>query len=377
MPSPKILNKVTAELEAPRDERLFGSGWISGSIGLLAGIVGLLMVVVLRNPSITTVPQLGTVYEGIPFRLILYVVLVAAFALAALSLVLRRDKTLGSAAMLVTLLATMLGSLPPHREVKIDGVFFGLDFFLLNVLFTGLLFIPIERLFPHNKGQPIFREEWREDIFYYLVSSLLIQVLTYLTFAPSNFVIQLHGLDFVRAWARELPWIVQLFAIMLFTDIAQYWLHRAFHTVPFLWRFHAVRHSATSMDWIAGARMQFAEIIILRGVTATPMLVIGFEESAIQAYTLLVYVYSTFIHSNVRGSFGVLEKLLVVPRFHHWHHGIEKEATDVNFAIHFPFLDRLFGTHHLPEARWPAAYGIEGHPVPRGYWKQLLYPFRR
>ena len=164
---------------------------------------------------------------------------------------------------------------------------------------------------------------------------------------------------------------------MLFTDFAQYWLHRAFHRVPALWRFHAVHHSAKSMDWIAGARMHFLEIIILRGVTATPMLVIGFQESAIQAYTLLVYVYSTFIHSNVRGSFGFLEKILVVPRFHHWHHGIEKEATDVNFAIHFPFLDRMFGTHHLPEGKWPNGYGIEGHPVPKGYWKQLLYPFQR
>jgi sterol desaturase/sphingolipid hydroxylase (fatty acid hydroxylase superfamily) len=377
MRSKDFLKKVGSELAAPREARPFGSGWLSGSIGLLAGVVGLLMVIVLRNPSLTTVPQLATAYEGVPFKVILYFVLISGFVLAALSLVLRRDKTLGGAAMLVTLLATMIGSLPVHREIKIEGVFFGLDFFILNVLFTGLLFIPIERLFPQNKNQGVFREEWREDIFYYLVSSLLIQVLTYLTLAPSNFVIQNQDLGVVRAWVRELPWIVQLGVIMLLTDIAQYWLHRAFHRVPFLWGFHSVHHSAKSMDWIAGARMHFAEIIILRSVTATPALIVGFEESAIQAYTLLVYMSSTFIHSNLRGSFGFLEKVFVVPRFHHWHHGIEKEATDVNFAIHFPFLDRLFGTHHLPEGRWPSAYGIEGHPVPRGYWKQLLYPFRR
>jgi sterol desaturase/sphingolipid hydroxylase (fatty acid hydroxylase superfamily) len=374
---PNFLGKVRAELEAPREERPFGSGWLSGSLALLAGIVGALMVVVLRNPSIASVPQLAAVDRSVAFRLVLYFVLVSGFVLAALSLVLRRDKTLGGAAMLVTLLATMLGSLPPHRDIKIDGIFFGLDFFILNVLFTGLLFIPVERLFAQNKSQEVFRDEWREDLFYYLVSSLFVQVLTYLTLAPSNFVIHNQELGSVRIWARELPWIAQLVAIMLLTDIAQYWLHRAFHRVPFLWRFHAVHHSARSMDWIAGARMHFAEIIVLRSVTATPMLVMGFDESAIQAYMLIVYVYSTFIHSNLRGSFGILEQVLVVPRFHHWHHGIEKEATDVNFAIHFPFLDRLFGTHHLPEARWPAAYGIEGHPVPKGYWRQLLYPFRR
>jgi sterol desaturase/sphingolipid hydroxylase (fatty acid hydroxylase superfamily) len=373
----KFLRKVRSELDAPREARPFGSGWISGSIGLLAGIVGLLMVIVLRNPSLTTVPQLAAVYKDIPFRIVLYFVLCAGFLLAALSLMLRKDKTLGSAAMAVTLLATMIGMLPAHRDYAVEGLFFGLDFFILNVLFTGALFIPIERIFPQNPGQPVLRDEWREDLFYYLVSSLFIQVLTYLTFAPSNFVAQYQDLGAIRAFAHGLPWIVQFVAIMLFTDFAQYWLHRAFHRVPALWRFHAVHHSARSMDWIAGARMHFMEIIILRSVTATPMLVIGFQESAIQAYTLLVYIYSTFIHSNVRGSFGVLEKILVVPRFHHWHHGIEKEAVDVNFAIHFPFLDRVFGTYHLPEGRWPAGYGIEGHPVPKGYWKQLLYPFQR
>jgi sterol desaturase/sphingolipid hydroxylase (fatty acid hydroxylase superfamily) len=377
MRSTKFLGKVRSELEAPREERPFGSGWLSGSLALLAGIVGALMVVVLRYPSIASIPQLAVVDRSVALRLALYFVLVSGFVLAALSLVLRRDKTLGGAAMLVTVFATMFGSLPSHHDIKIDGVFFGLDFFILNVLFTGMLFIPVERLFAQNKNQHVFRDEWREDLFYYLVSSLFVQILTYLTLAPSNFVLHNQELSSVRTWARELPWVAQLVAIMLLTDIAQYWLHRAFHRVPFLWRFHAVHHSARSMDWIAGARMHFAEIIVLRSVTATPMLVIGFDESAIQAYMLVVYVYSTFIHSNLRGSFGILEQLLVVPRFHHWHHGIEKEAVDVNFAIHFPFLDRLFGTHHLPEGQWPTAYGVAGHPVPKGYWRQLLYPFRR
>ena len=377
MQSKKFLDKVRSELEAPRELRPFGSGWLSGSIGLLAGIVGLMMVIVLRNPSLSSVPQLAVVHESVLFRAAIYFVLISGFAFAALSLVLRKDKTLGGAAMVVTLLGTMIGSLPSHRDLQVGGIFFGLDFFILNVLFTGALFIPIERIFARNKDQTVFREEWREDLFYYLVSSLLVQILTYLTLAPSNFVIQNQDFNSVRAWARALPWVVQLIAIMLLTDIAQYWLHRAFHRVPALWRFHAVHHSAKSMDWIAGARMHFLEIIILRSVTATPALIIGFDESALQAYMLLVYVSSTFIHSNVGVNFGFLEKILVSPRFHHWHHGIEKEATDVNFAIHFPFLDRIFGTHHLPEGKWPKAYGIEGHPVPRGYWKQLLYPFRR
>jgi sterol desaturase/sphingolipid hydroxylase (fatty acid hydroxylase superfamily) len=95
------------------------------------------------------------------------------------------------------------------------------------------------------------------------------------------------------------------------------------------------------------------------------------------SYILLVYLYSTFVHANVNWRFHFIEKLLVTPRFHHWHHGLEREAIDVNFAIHFPLYDRLFGTYYLPEDKWPAGYGIQGHPVPSGYLAQFKHPFRR
>jgi len=49
---------------------------------------------------------------------------------------------------------------------------------------------------------------------------------------------------------------------------------------------------------------------------------------------------------------------------------------DVNFAIHFPLWDKLFGTFHLPAGRWPQGYGIP-EKMPQGYLKQLAYPFVR
>jgi sterol desaturase/sphingolipid hydroxylase (fatty acid hydroxylase superfamily) len=373
-----LRQRLRAELEAPRDRRAFGTGWIAGVLALAAALSGLLVVIALRHPSLFAMPELAVLREGSWFIFIVYGIFIAAYALATLSLILRSDKTLGIAAMTVTLVATPLGSLPSERlPGENTGYFFGLDFFVLNVLFTAFLFLPLERLFPRIPSQDIFRPEWREDLFYYLVSSLFVQVLTFLTLAPSQFLLASANWSGIRAFFGGLPWIVQLALIMLLTDLVQYWVHRAFHRVPFLWRFHSVHHSARSLDWIAGARMHFLEIIILRALTATPMFVLGFEQSAIQAYLLIVYVYSAFIHANVSGSYGVIERIFVVPRFHHWHHGIDKEAIDVNFAIHFPLLDRLFGTYHMPDGKWPEGYGIAGHPVPLGYVRQFLYPFRR
>jgi lathosterol oxidase len=82
-----------------------------------------------------------------------------------------------------------------------------------------------------------------------------------------------------------------------------------------------------------------------------------------------------FIHAIVRVGGGWLERALVLPRFHHWHHSAAPEAVDTNFAVHLPWIDRLFGTYHLPDGQWPSTYGIAGDPVPEGYLAQLADPF--
>ncbi|MBA3878995.1 MAG: hypothetical protein C0500_04695 [Sphingobium sp.] len=130
------------------------------------------------------------------------------------------------------------------------------------------------------------------------------------------------------------------------------------------------------MDWLAGARMHLVEVVLLRGVTSLPLLTLGFLPSVMQAYVALVYVYSALVHANLRGDFDRLGHWLVTPRFHHWHHGLEEEAIDVNFAIHFPIWDKLFGTFHMPPGRWPQGYGVPER-VPQGYWRQFAYPFVR
>ncbi len=368
--------KLRSELETKPEERKLGSGWLSGTLAFLLSVGALFLALCRAFPGVFIMPELRPAFDHPWFSFGLMAVMVTGFALALLNLALRPNRILGLAAIGITLVAGFIaqfGSIETSRE----GVFFGLDFFVLNVVLTGLLFVPIERAFPLKREQRLFRTEWREDLFYYFVSSMMVQVLTFLAMAPANAINAANAWESFRATVFGLPLVVQVVLIMFFTDLVQYWLHRAFHRVPALWRFHAVHHSAKSMDWIAGARMHFLEVIVLRGVTAIPMFTLGFNPLAIQIYLLIVYFYSAFIHANVGWNLKSVEPFVATPRFHHWHHGEEREAIDVNFAIHFPLFDRLFGTHHMPEGRWPQSYGIKGHPVPVGYWKQFLYPFRR
>lgn len=372
-----LIDKLRTEIETPALERPFGSGWLSGVGALLSGLVGVLLVVAMRFPGYLTTPELALVLSHGYFRYFIHFVLGLGYLFALLSLVLRPNKLLGYTALgLIMATALIAGTQPGPLELKSATVYFGLDFFVLNVLFTGFLFLPLERIFPRSKDQIAFRPEWNEDMFYYLVSSLIVQIMTFMTLAPSNFVNATANLEPIKNWVTLQPFLLQLFLIMVFSDFVQYWVHRAFHAVPFLWQFHSVHHSAKAMDWLAGGRMHILEVFVLRGVTAVPMLTFGFDPAAVQTYVLIVFFLSAFVHANVGWGLTAVERFFVTPRHHHWHHGIEKEAIDVNFAIHFPLFDWLFGTYHLPGKDWPTGYGIAGHPVPRGYWAQFMLPFR-
>jgi sterol desaturase/sphingolipid hydroxylase (fatty acid hydroxylase superfamily) len=366
------------DLQAPIEVRRFGSGWFAGFFALLFAVCGFGMVLALRYPEWLAMPELKMLKDMPQFRVAVHVMLLLAYALALLSLLLRPRKALGATALAIGLVAALMGgSNVQSSETRDWGIFFGLDFFVVNLLITGFMFAPVERFFPHRPTQRLFRIEWREDLFYYLVSSMMVQAFTFLALAPQAYVnANTSGWGDFRLWVASLPWVVQFLAVIVLSDLFQYWYHRLFHRVPFLWGFHAVHHSAPAMDWLAGARMHFVEVVLLRGVTSLPLFTLGFSPSVMQAYIGFVYVYSSLLHANLAGDFNRLGHWVATPRFHHWHHGLEKEAVDVNFAIHLPLLDKLFGTFHLPEGRWPKDYGVP-EQVPNGYWAQLKYPFVR
>jgi sterol desaturase/sphingolipid hydroxylase (fatty acid hydroxylase superfamily) len=372
------LSKLMDDLESPVEVRRFGSGWLSGFFALLFAIVGFALVVAMRFPGWFATPELEILKSWGGFRGVVHLLLLASYALALLSLLLRSRKALGATALVIGIAATLIGggNVQP-QETQDWGIFFGIDFFVVNLLATGFMFAPLERWAPHRRAQRLFRPEWREDLFYYLISSMFVQLLGFLALAPSTIINEsTSGFDVFRANVASLPWLLQFAIVLVLSDVAQYWYHRLFHKVPFLWGFHAVHHSAKSMDWLAGSRMHFVEIILLRAITSLPLFTLGFSPSVMQAYIGFIYIWSSLLHANVGGNFNQLGHWIATPRFHHWHHGLEREAFDVNFAIHLPFLDKLFGTFHLPKDRWPENYGIP-EDVPKGYLGQFAYPFTR
>jgi sterol desaturase/sphingolipid hydroxylase (fatty acid hydroxylase superfamily) len=203
------------------------------------------------------------------------VVIATAFVTGCLSMLLRRRKVLGLTGAALALLA-------------------------------ALLFVPLERFFPRLPEQGTFRLGWTTDTlhFFIFMSHLLVQVLSFLILLPGVTVSRFWMPTGLAAVVRGLSLWVQFLAAVLVADVAQYAVHRAFHQVPMLWRFHAVHHSSRDLDWLAGSRLHVVDAVTTRALVLVPLQLLGFAESALYAYLVFVSFHAVFIHANVRFSFG-------------------------------------------------------------------------
>ncbi len=309
--------------------------------------------------------------------LLIQAVSVSAIILGVGSAMLRRKKALALTGMLFSLAATLLGgaSVPINGPLG-HGPAIGLDWFLLDMLLMTLIFSPIEVLWPAYPKQSVFRNEWVTDIVYFLSTHLPIQLTSFLILLPATQLTAVLNIASVTAAIGRLPWLVQFFLAVVVADLAEYVIHRAFHEVPFLWGFHAIHHSSRALDWIAGSRSHLVDDVVVRAFILVPMMLV-FPHNINVAYLFFVTLHATWTHCNFGPTIKWLEPFLIQPRYHHWHHTSQKEAIDKNYAIHFPWIDRLFGTYYLPKDRWPDSYGLNNENIPAGFLAQFVYPFTR
>ncbi len=243
------------------------------------------------------------------------------------------------------------------------------------VLLTAI-FVPLERLFALRPSR-LFRAEIGNDLGYYFLNSLVPAALIAVPMAALATLLQRLLPPGFHATVHALPLWATIPAGLIIADIGSYWGHRISHASPFLWRFHAVHHSAEQLDFLVNTRAHPVDMVITRMSGLVPLYILGLG-SAGPAGNMLPVVITLigtfagfFVHANVRWRFGPLELLVATPAFHHWHHS-RTDHIDHNFAATFPWIDRLFGTLYLP-AKFPDDYGVQA-PLPRTITGQLLSP---
>lgn len=373
---PLTLLEKLQKLTTSHGELRSGKGMVSGIIALALAILCFLGVLAFHFPEYLTTPQLRKAYDVDTLRLVMYWAMVLSGSIALFNIVSGRVRWLSFAAFsLVALTLVLGGHKVPVNDFPDDTPYIGLDWFILDLLGSTLIFVFIEKLFPLLREQPVFRPEWQTDFQHFIVNHM---VVGFVLLATNLLVHKLFGWavkDGVQAWVRDLPFPIALLCILLVADLVQYWTHRAYHEVPLLWRLHAVHHSVHHMDWLAGSRQHILELLITRTLVLAPIYVLGFSKEVIDTYIVIVGFQAVFNHANVSVRLGPLDYVIVTPNFHHWHHSQDDEAIDRNYAAHFAFLDYLFGTAVKADRAWPRQYGVVGDYVPDGFVRQFLFPF--
>jgi len=355
-----------------------GKAMVSTTIALSLGFLCLLAVLAFHFPQYLTTPDLRQKYSVDVIRQVLLGGLLMAGGLSLANVVFGRQRNLNIAAFVMVIAAVALGgSRVPVGEFPDHVPYIGLDWFILDLLGSTVLFVVIEKLFPLYRGQTVFRFEWQTDMKHFAVNHLIVG----LSLLIVNVLIH-HAFGWMvnsdfQHMVASIHFVPQLLLCILVADLAQYATHRAYHEVPFLWRFHAVHHSVKTMDWLAGSRQHMLELIFTRVCVLAPLYVLGFSEAVMNAYIIVVGFQAVFNHANVHLPWGPLKYVIVTPDFHHWHHASDDEAIDRNYAAHYAFIDYLFGTAVTSTKRFPEKYGVVGDYMPDGFIRQQLFPFRR
>lgn len=342
------------------------------------GVLSLLAVLCFHFPELLTSQEFRAVYTSDFARGLLLFGLAATFLVGTVAVLADQRRRIALVGLVCATLAVLLGgSSVPMDAIEATPYSLGIDWFILSLVFSAVIFIPLEHYLAH-RPHPVLRRGWRTDVCYFFLSHVLVQFILLLVTTSTATVASAITIDDTRDLVTALPTWAQFLLAVFVADLAQAGLHRAYHRIRSLWRFHAVHHSSRDLDWLAGSRVHLVETVLTRSVVLLPLIVLGFSTPAMNAYVILVGLQAVVAHANIDVRFGWLEYLVVLPRYHHWHHARHLDYWDRNYAIHLPLVDMLMGSFKLPrDGSWPQEYGVlRLETVPRGVVAQHLMPFR-
>ena len=267
----------------------------------------------------------------------------------------------------------------------------------LAILFLGPVFYFLEKKFPYNKkNQNRKLADTIEDLSWQLGDNLYsflwfpfyqILTVTILKFYMDHIHYPLAGtlrnrfdydlgqFEFIKIHMSNV--YVQFIVLLLLTDFLRFVYHYLAHVYGRIWKFHALHHSPTVVDWLTTSRVHFLESL-LGFFYMTPVLFFFDIKPEVMAWIAVLELHmNLFVHSNINIELGFLKYVINNPKAHHWHHSSKNELEHgQNFSSIFIFWDFLFKTYYMPaQEEAPEQYGLANADVfPQNIFKRIFYP---
>jgi sterol desaturase/sphingolipid hydroxylase (fatty acid hydroxylase superfamily) len=252
-------------------------------------------------------------------------------------------------------------------------------------ILLGLVFAALTFFWACNPGRPWWRKrELVTDICYWFIIPLLSRYLRIgLLIVGAALLFGITTTEGLIAFYEDghgpladLPLWLQAVIFLVGADVIMYWSHRTFHR-PTMWKYHAVHHSSTDLDWISAARFHPVNIALGSVAADVILLLAGISPNALVILGPFTIAHSAFVHANLNWTLGPLRYVIAGPVFHRWHHTSADQGGEKNFAPTFPVLDLIFGTFYLPKETLPVSYGVDDRAFPSDFGAQMIHPFKQ
>lgn len=157
-------------------------------------------------------------------------------------------------------------------------------------------------------------------------------------------------------WSRPVVAASYTFSLFFVGDFSRYILHRWMHSIPALWAFHQIHHSATTMNPFTVYRVHPVESFLygLRRTLSTGFVtgifiwlfgtsLNGYDILGVNAIGLTFNALGANLrHSHVWLSYGpTLEKIFISPAQHQVHHSLHPKDFNKNYGTCLSLWDRL------------------------------------
>ncbi|MEX0721174.1 MAG: sterol desaturase family protein [Balneolaceae bacterium] len=166
----------------------------------------------------------------------------------------------------------------------------------------------------------------------------------------------------------EMPlWIQVIIGVMFLDLIGAYFAHWTEHKVKWMWKFHLIHHSDTTVDVTTGLRHHPGETVIRITFTILAVLIVGAPIGIVFLYQSFSVLFAHLTHANIRMPIKMdraLSWIFITPLMHKVHHHYTQPLTDTNYGNIFAVWDRLFGTFAQVENTKDLKYGIDTHMNP-------------
>ncbi len=157
------------------------------------------------------------------------------------------------------------------------------------------------------------------------------------------------------SWPTDTLWLWVL-ALVLY-DLCYYWNHRLNHEVGIMWAGHVVHHNSEYFN-LSTALRQSSTSWLVGWIFTLPLAVLGVPPVMLAVVGLIDLLYQYWVHTQLIGRLGPLERVLVTSANHRVHHGQNDYCIDRNYGGIFIIWDRMFGTYEDERATEAVVFGV-------------------